>query len=205
MLKTENKIETQRPANWATPLQGKPGLPNFHQVSDTLYRGAQPEEEGFAELKKMGIKTVVNLRTFHSDRDECAEAGLDYIKINMQAWEGETEEIVDFLKIVTDPEKQPVFVHCQHGADWTGTVCAFYRMAIEGWSKLSRHDAVDLAQQFEHDGVAAIVFTDIHRDGMMDGLNIEATVAFARGLAIPIIASSAREYFRDRRGLFPFG
>jgi phosphoribosylformimino-5-aminoimidazole carboxamide ribotide isomerase len=73
------------------------------------------------------------------------------------------------------------------------------KVAIEGWSKLSRHDAVDLAQQFEHDGVAAIVFTDIHRDGMMDGLNIEATVAFARELAIPIIASGGVTNLDDIR------
>ena len=58
-----------------------------------------------------------------------------------------------------------------------------------GWSKLSRHDAVDLAQHFEQDGVASIVFTDISRDGMMEGLNVEATVAFAQQLTIPVIAS----------------
>jgi phosphoribosylformimino-5-aminoimidazole carboxamide ribotide isomerase len=73
------------------------------------------------------------------------------------------------------------------------------KVAIEGWSKLSRHDAIDLAQQFEHDGVAAIVFTDIHRDGMMDGLNIEATVAFAKELAIPIIASGGVTNLDDIR------
>ena len=63
------------------------------------------------------------------------------------------------------------------------------KVAIEGWSKLSRHDAVDLAQHFEQDGVASIVFTDISRDGMMEGLNVEATVAFAQQLTIPVIAS----------------
>ena len=73
------------------------------------------------------------------------------------------------------------------------------KVAIEGWSKLSRYDAVDLAQQFEHDGVAAIVFTDIHRDGMMDGLKIEATVAFAQELAIPIIASGGVTNLDDIR------
>ena len=75
------------------------------------------------------------------------------------------------------------------------------KVAIEGWSKLSRHDAVDLAQQFEHDGVAAIVFTDITRDGMMDGLNIDATVAFAQELAIPVIASGGVSDLDDIRAL----
>ena len=75
------------------------------------------------------------------------------------------------------------------------------KVAIEGWSKLSRHNAIDLAQKFEQDGVAAIVFTDINRDGMMDGLNIDATVAFARELAIPVIASGGVTNLDDIRSL----
>jgi phosphoribosylformimino-5-aminoimidazole carboxamide ribotide isomerase len=75
------------------------------------------------------------------------------------------------------------------------------RVAIEGWSKLSRHDAVDLAQQFEQDGVSAIVFTDIARDGMMNGVNIDSTVAFARELAIPVIASGGITNLEDIRAL----
>jgi len=63
------------------------------------------------------------------------------------------------------------------------------KVAIEGWSKLARHDAADLARQFEEDGVDAIIFTDINRDGMMNGLNLDATVEFARHLTIPVIAS----------------
>jgi phosphoribosylformimino-5-aminoimidazole carboxamide ribotide isomerase len=75
------------------------------------------------------------------------------------------------------------------------------RVAIEGWSKLSRHDAVDLAQKFEEDGVAAIVFTDISRDGMLNGVNLDATVAFARELAIPVIASGGVTNLDDIRAL----
>ena len=124
-----------RPAQWAQPVEGHPGLPNFHRVSDILYRGAQPDEEGFAELKRLGIKTVVNLRSLHSDRSECEEEGLDYVKISAQAWDAEEEEVVDFLRIVADPERRPVFVHCQHGADRTGMMVAVYRLVEQGWSK----------------------------------------------------------------------
>lgn len=63
------------------------------------------------------------------------------------------------------------------------------KIAIEGWSKLSRHDAIDMAQHFDNDGVEAIVYTDIARDGMMQGVNIEATVALAEAINIPVIAS----------------
>ncbi len=110
-------------------------MPNLHQVSDILYRGAQPDDEGFAELKKLGIKTVVNLRSLHSDRSECKEAELDYVKIACQAWEAEEEEVVDFLKVLADPERRPVFVHCQHGADRTGMMVAIYRILAQDWTK----------------------------------------------------------------------
>ena len=78
------------------------------------------------------------------------------------------------------------------------------KVAIEGWSKLSRHDALDLAQKYEHDGVNAIIYTDIGRDGMMTGVNIESTVEFARELAIPVIASGGITNLDDVRGLCEF-
>lgn len=63
------------------------------------------------------------------------------------------------------------------------------KVAIEGWSKLSHHDVIDMAQHFETDGVAAIVFTDIGRDGMMRGVNVELTIELASAIHIPVIAS----------------
>jgi len=63
------------------------------------------------------------------------------------------------------------------------------KVATEGWSKMSSHEVVDLAKHFENDGVEAIVYTDISRDGMMTGVNVEATRTLAAGLSIPVIAS----------------
>ena len=63
------------------------------------------------------------------------------------------------------------------------------KVAVDGWSKLSHHDVIDMAQHFESDGVAAIVFTDISRDGMMQGVNVESTVELAASIRIPVIAS----------------
>jgi phosphoribosylformimino-5-aminoimidazole carboxamide ribotide isomerase len=63
------------------------------------------------------------------------------------------------------------------------------KVAIDGWSKLSKHDVIDLAQQFESDGIEAIIYTDISRDGMMKGVNVEATAKLARAIHIPVIAS----------------
>jgi len=63
------------------------------------------------------------------------------------------------------------------------------KVAIDGWSKLSHHDVIDLAQKFEQQGVEAIIYTDISRDGMMQGVNVEATAKLARAINIPVIAS----------------
>lgn len=63
------------------------------------------------------------------------------------------------------------------------------KVAIDGWSKLSKHDVIDLAQHFEEDGVHAIIYTDISRDGMMQGVNLESTKKLAESVRIPIIAS----------------
>ena len=123
-----------RPATWAVRLE-RPGLANFHQVTTNLYRGAQPTARGMAELKAMGIKTVVNLRTLHSDKDELAGLDLRQGRLHMKPWHAEEEDVVRFLKIVADTNNLPVFVHCQRGADRTGLLCAMYRTTICGWSR----------------------------------------------------------------------
>jgi protein tyrosine/serine phosphatase len=125
---------TPRPSQWARPIQ-REGLPNLHQVTPELYRGAQLTAAGMRQLKAMGVKTVINLRSFNSDRDELGDTGLGYEHICMKAWHPEREDIIRFLHIVTDKNRTPVFVHCQHGADRTGLMCAIYRVAVCGWTK----------------------------------------------------------------------
>ena len=132
---TEDRAaRAKRPATWAQLIE-RPGCPNLHKVSESLYRGAQPSAEGMKQLKKLGIRTIVNLRSFNSDRDEIGDLDLKYEHITMKAWHAEDKETVRFLKIVSDKSKTPVFVHCQHGADRTGTMCVIHRVAIQGWSK----------------------------------------------------------------------
>jgi len=75
------------------------------------------------------------------------------------------------------------------------------KVAIDGWAKLSKHDVIDLAQHFEADGVEAIIYTDISRDGMMQGVNVEATARLARAIKIPVIASGGITNIDDIKGL----
>jgi phosphoribosylformimino-5-aminoimidazole carboxamide ribotide isomerase len=75
------------------------------------------------------------------------------------------------------------------------------KVAIDGWSKLSHHSVIDMAQRFEDDGVEAIVFTDIGRDGMMEGVNVESTVELAQAIRIPVIASGGITNLDDIQAL----
>ncbi|MDT8301172.1 MAG: dual specificity protein phosphatase family protein [Sedimentisphaerales bacterium] len=133
----EIKQEIQK--EWAQALE-LPGVPNLHKVSDDLYRGAQPSSDGMKQLEKLGIKTIINLRLVHSDRDEIENTELSYVHIPMATWNTQDEDVVRFLKIIMDSNNTPVFVHCQYGADRTGTMCAIYRIAIEGWNKIEAID-----------------------------------------------------------------
>jgi protein tyrosine phosphatase (PTP) superfamily phosphohydrolase (DUF442 family) len=123
-----------RPRTWAQPVR-LPGVPNLFRVTPKLYRSDQPTSEGMKNLKKLGIKTILNLRSFHSDRDEIGPTGLISEHIYMKPWHPEEEEAVRFLQIVTNPRLTPVLVHCQHGADRTGAMVALYRIAVQGWTK----------------------------------------------------------------------
>ena len=121
-------------SRWAQPLKCE-GVDNFHRVSKTLYRGAQPTEEGFKNLSKMGIKMVISLRTFHGDSDDIGDLPLKYKRFTFNTLHAEDKEVSRFLKLVSDPDNQPVFVHCLHGSDRTGMMCAAYRVVFEKWTK----------------------------------------------------------------------
>ncbi len=111
------------------------GVPNFHKISEDIYRSGQPTVEGFRKLKALGIKTIIDLRWFHSERSETKDCGLKYEHINMIVLYPEESQAVKFLKIVSDKTRAPFLIHCQHGADRTGVMCAIYRIAVQGWTK----------------------------------------------------------------------
>lgn len=109
------------------------GLPNFAKVSEVLYRGAQPDRKGFEELKKLGVKSIVNLRAGHPDRKLIEGLGFRYFSIPANTWDVSDSHSTRFLKVLSDPANQPVFVHCQHGSDRTGTMVAIYRIYVQNW------------------------------------------------------------------------
>lgn len=100
---------------------------------------------------------------------------------------------VEFVVIGTAAVKNPGFLHDACSAFGGQVIVALDakggKVATDGWSKLTGHDVTDLAKKFEDYGAEAILYTDIGRDGMMTGVNLEATVALARHVKIPVIAS----------------
>lgn len=126
------------PASAGT-LEGKLAnihIDNFGEVNDHYLRGGQPKSHDFADLAAAGVKTVVNLID-DADPNEKAlveSAGMRYVAIPMTTHTAPTAaQIAEFLKNVTDPSSQPVFVHCVGGRHRTGVMTAIYRMSVEGW------------------------------------------------------------------------
>ncbi len=122
-----------RPTTWAQPITLS-GVPNLHRVSANLYRSAQPTAEGMTNLVALGIKTVLNLRNFHSDEDEIGGLPLTARRIPINTWSIDNEDARKFLGVMSDTNALPVLVHCQHGADRTGSLVAIYRVVREGWT-----------------------------------------------------------------------
>jgi tyrosine-protein phosphatase SIW14 len=115
-----------------------PGLPNFHQVNDRLYRGAQPSDGGFQQLAKLGVKTVVDLRETGpratAEQRVVESLGMRYIHVPLDGLSAPTmEQVARLYAIFDDPASGPVFIHCKRGADRTGTVVACYRIAHDHW------------------------------------------------------------------------
>ena len=114
-------------------------LPNFHRINENLYRGGQPTAEGIKRLAALGIKTVINFRdareNVHRERRTAEENGLRFINLHLSNWfAAKDDKIHKIIEVITNPEHQPVFIHCKRGADRTGTVVAVYRMLNEGWT-----------------------------------------------------------------------
>ena len=112
---------------------------------------------------------------------------------------------ITYIVIGTAAVKNPGFLHdaCNAfpGQMIVGLDARNGKVATDGWSKMTKHDVIDLAKKFEGYGVEAIVYTDISRDGMLSGVNIEATVALARVLSVPVIASGGIHTVDDIKGL----
>ncbi len=113
-------------------------IPNFNSVKEfTLYRGGQPSVKGLQRLMKEGIGTIVNLRARNRDKKTISKffmGKMHSIHVPTFPFNPTEASVVDFLRIFAN-QTVPVYVHCFHGSDRTGLMCAMYRIVFDGWAK----------------------------------------------------------------------
>lgn len=117
-----------------------PELPRFQQVSDKLYRGAQPREGGIARLRELGVNTVINLRgagqVTRAEGAGVRAAGLNYFNVELPKWgRPQDERVARILELISAPENGRVLVHCRDGVDRTGLIVAVYRLTHDRWTR----------------------------------------------------------------------
>jgi protein tyrosine phosphatase (PTP) superfamily phosphohydrolase (DUF442 family) len=127
-------------SRWNLPVLHQAGqeIFNVHMVTPGLLRGGQPSLQGFKLLKQAGVKTIVNLRNeetlVNQEATQTRNMGLNYVSIPLDVFNRPSDAAVQqFLTVVCDPNNQPVYVHCLHGQDRTGTMCGIYRLTQQGW------------------------------------------------------------------------
>jgi len=126
---------SQRNPAWAVPVLAS-SVHNFYKVDSGVYRCAQPNKEAFAELSEIGIKTVVNLRYFETDKRKVKDTDLQLFHIKMRAGKCKDEEVIAALRLIKN-RQGAILIHCKHGADRTGMLIALYRIVFQGWDKES--------------------------------------------------------------------
>ncbi len=113
-------------------------IKNFGRINDNYYRGGQPEGRDYADLARLGVKTVIDLQgdsEVFNHEQLVRGAGMQFTRIPMSTRVEPTQAQVDeFLKLVNDPAAQPVYVHCKGGRHRTGVMTAVYRMTKDKWS-----------------------------------------------------------------------
>lgn len=118
-------------------MQDKKHLPNFATVQPGIYRGAAPTAEGLTKLKALGVRTVIDLRIEKKGQKEEEAAvkalGLKRVRIPMGAEAPTEKQVAQFLSLLNNSRTEPVFVHCQHGADRTGAMVGIWRVTHDKW------------------------------------------------------------------------
>lgn len=115
------------------------GLPNFGQVTESLYRGGQPASVGLAKLREFGIDIIVNFRNepgkIEAERQRVERLGMRYVSI---PWRGKDDpddrQVAAFLRLLRENAGKRVFVHCQRGSERTGVMVAAFRILEQGWT-----------------------------------------------------------------------
>jgi protein tyrosine/serine phosphatase len=137
LLAGASPVSAQLSTPSASSVPSGIAIANFGKVNDAYYRGAQPKPRDYADLARLGIKTVIDLTRNGESREPgaVAAAGMRFFRIPLTTTDRPDEAAVNqFLHLVNDPVNQPVFVHCQGGRHRTGVMTALYRVTHDGWT-----------------------------------------------------------------------
>lgn len=130
-----------------------PGIKDFGKVNDYLYRGAQPKDDSLAQLKKMGVNTVIDLRgvlheAVKKERRQAQSLGMQFVNLPGNGWSNPTDEqVAQFFSLVLQRPRRTIFIHCWLGGDRSGVFIAAYRIAFDGWTT---EEAVDEMREFHY-------------------------------------------------------
>nr|UXE44161.1 hypothetical protein Hi04_10k_c1170_00008 [uncultured bacterium] len=126
-------------------------------VADGLYRGGQPERVGFEYLKSHGVKTIINLRPENEEEPIVRELRMKYvhIPISIKIWSKIPQPAIDqYFEVLSDPSNYPIFFHCRRGAERTGAMAGFYRIATQGWEPAKAYsEARDIGMRWWFTGL----------------------------------------------------
>ncbi len=132
--------QPSRPLTWAEPL-AYTGVDNLHRITPSLYRSAQISASDVPRLRALGIRKIVNFRSFHSDADVLTGSGIALQRIRINTWDIRDEDMIAALKALRDADRDgPILIHCQHGANRTALVSALYRVTFQGWTRPQAED-----------------------------------------------------------------
>lgn len=113
-------------------------LPNFHTVAPGIYRGAAPTIAGLRRLRALGVKNVIDLRIsprlVRQEKREAQRLGFHWINLPMGSDPPTARQVVTLIATLKRAPQEPVFVHCQHGADRTGCMIGIWRVTQQGWT-----------------------------------------------------------------------
>lgn len=134
---TQNEIFAQKNVeriSWWAKKVDSTGLNNLYKLNDSIYRSEQPDSIAFANLKKIGIKSILNITTQQNDTAIPGNQDFNFYFVRMKAERFSDSDIINALTVIRNAPK-PILIHCRHGSDRTGVVIAMYRIIYENHTK----------------------------------------------------------------------
>ena len=144
-MTTPGLPETERPQHWGQSMQPEH---NFYQISKTIFRSEQPDQNLVQSLKAQKIDVIINLRSRNQDLQKLYNQGFELVHIPIHTWAIDREDLLKVMQQIqlAEQNQQKVLLHCYHGSDRTGASVAMYRIIFQNWS------TADALAEMKHGG-----------------------------------------------------